>query len=208
MEPKDIPGALEAIGKTRAELARFMNLDPSSLSKTIKGHRRLLASELSRIEEFFANHGEVERLSERRSGSPTRIPVYGYAKPGDPDAVLFDAGKIIEWIEPPALRPAGDLVAIRVLGDAMEPRLFAGELVVAQLGVPPARGRDCFVELLDGSGLVKGYAGLSMGHVLLRHWNPDQDYFKGNRDKDLFNFQEESEATIDCRFYAAIGNHD
>ena len=89
--------------------------------------------------------------------------------------MLFDAGKIIEWIEPPALRPAADLVAIRVLGDTMEPRLFAGELVVAQLGVPPARDRDCFVELLDGSGLVKSYRGLKMGHVLLGQFNPDDE---------------------------------
>ena len=50
MEPKDIPGALDAIGKTRADLARFLKLDPSSLTKTINGRRRLLAVELSRIE--------------------------------------------------------------------------------------------------------------------------------------------------------------
>ena len=42
---------------------------------------------------------------------------------------------------------------MRVIGSSMEPRLFQGELVIAQLHLAPVRDRDCLVELNDGSAL-------------------------------------------------------
>ena len=178
MDPKDIPDRLRQSGRTQAELARYLRLDPSSLTKTIKGARTLKADELLKINAFFGGEPEagVESLSARRGAAPRRIPVYGYAHAGAPEAVAFNNSQIVDWIDPPPLwNGVGDLIAIRVLGDSMEPRLFTGELVVAQIGLPPARERDCVVELQDGGALVKTYRGQKDGKVLLEQWNPQQE---------------------------------
>lgn len=177
MDLKDIPERLKAAGRSQAELAAHLNLDPSSMTKTIKGTRRLKADELLKIEAFFEDgpDGNVELMAPRRRAAPRRIPVYGYAAAGGEDRIVMNPGQVIDWIEPPPLwNGLGDLVAIRVLGDSMEPRLFSGEMVVAQIGLPPARDRDCIIEMGDGSALVKTYKGQKDGHVFAHQYNPDK----------------------------------
>ena len=181
MDISDLPQRLERAGFNQAALARFMGLDPASLSKTIKGQRQLKAQELMRIEEFFASNGGTEQdggvtqLAPRRRTPQARIPVYGYAAAGGEERIALNPGQVADWIDPPPTRNGtGDLIAIRVLGDSMEPRLFAGEMVLAQVGLPPARDRDCLVELVDGSAVVKTYRGQKDGQVFLHQFNPDQ----------------------------------
>ncbi|PIB96491.1 S24 family peptidase [Caulobacter sp. X] len=181
MDISDLPQRLERAGFNQAALARFMGLDPASLSKTIKGQRQLKAHEWAKIEEFFASNGggetegSVTAMAPRRRTPQSRIPVYGYAATGDDDRIAFAAGQVVDWLDPPPTwNGTGDLIAIRVLGDSMEPRLFTGEMVLAQVGLPPARDRDCIVEFLDGTALVKTYQGQKDGHVFLRQFNPDK----------------------------------
>ncbi len=191
VDPKDIPARLQRDGRSQSELARFLHLDPSSLSKTIKGSRRLKADELLKIEDFFGGRSgegaEVETLSVRRQVGPRRIPVYGYAAAGGDDVLAFNSGQVIDFIEPPPLwNGAGDLVAIRVLGDSMEPRLFEGETVIAQINLPPTKGSDCIIEMIDGTAVVKTYRGLTAGSVEATQWNPGKSLrFDRNRVKAL-----------------------
>lgn len=180
MELHDIPDRLRAAGKNQADLARFLRLDPSSLTKTIKGERRLKADELLRMEEFFGvEHGElgqVEQLGARRANGPRRIPVFGYVAAGGEERIAFNSGQIADWIDaPPLWTGTGDLIAVRVLGDSMEPRLFAGELVIAQIGLPPQRERDCIIEFNNGCALLKTYRGQKQGRVFAHQWNPEKE---------------------------------
>jgi len=175
MDPKDIPEELKRVGKKQADLARFMPLDPSSLTKLIKGERSMKVPELRRLEEFFsaANGGEpVERLASRRAEAQARIPLFGVPH-GDDGAVLFTSGREADWISPPIVAPANvELVAVRVPGDQMEPRMFQGEIVVAQVRMPPARDRDCVVEFTDGTAIVRTFKGLRDGRVHLELYHP------------------------------------
>ena len=65
--------------RTQADLARHLNLDPSSLTKTIRGDRRLKADELVAIEAFFdgAENEQGVREPPRAFRRSTKIPVYG-----------------------------------------------------------------------------------------------------------------------------------
>ncbi len=180
MNPGDLPSRLKRAGRSQAELARHLRLDPSSLTKTIKGQRVLKADEMMAIEAFFESapsdpNAPIDLASRRRSGQ-RRIPVYGYAAAGGDDRIAYADGRVIEWIDPPPLwSGAGDLIAVRVVGVSMEPRLFEGEMVVAQLALPPARNRDCLIEMQDGSALVKTYATQKDGFVFCHQWNPDKE---------------------------------
>lgn len=182
MEPKDIPPALDAVGKKQADLGRFIPLDPQRLSKSVHGKRRFTVQEMRRVEEFFEaakSPGGIERLSAHRSAGATRIPVYGLAAPAPEEhgfsepSIAFDASRIVDWITTPASHAvAGDLVAMRMPGIEMEPRIFQGELVVAQLNMPAERDRDCMVELMNGSALLRTFKGIRDGRVHFEIWNP------------------------------------
>lgn len=177
MEITEIPARLRQLKRSQADLARHLDLDPSSLTKTIKGERRLRADELIKIEQFFGETFDrdnvVESLSERRRTAPKRIPVYGYAAAGGSERIAMNPGQVIDWVEaPPLWNGVGDLAVIRIIGDSMEPRYFAGEAVTARLGLPPARGQDCLIEFNDGSGLIKSYRGQRDGFVFAWQYNP------------------------------------
>jgi phage repressor protein C with HTH and peptisase S24 domain len=182
MDMSDLPARLRRASLSQASLARFLGLDPSSLTKTITGKRRLKADEMLRIEQFFREQGGVEgenivALGAARRTGPRRIPVYGYAVAGGDDQVAINPGQVIDWIDTPPIVQAtnADLIAIRVVGESMEPRYFAGEIVIAQVGLPPAKGRDCVIEMLDGSGLLKTYSGMRDGHVFAHQFNPARE---------------------------------
>lgn len=173
VDPKDIPDRLSRAGRNQSELARFLSLDPSSLTKTIKGSRQLKASELLKIEEFFGSDGYEAPISTASRRPQKRIPIYGYAAGGGEEYIAFNAGQIIDFMEPPPLwNGAGDLVGLRILGESMVPRLFAGELVIAQLNLPPLRGQDCIIEMTDGSALVKTYRSATQRTIETEQWNP------------------------------------
>lgn len=177
----DLPERLRAAGRTQSDLARYLGLDPSSLTKTIKGDRQLKAAELAKINAFFGEEAEVsfhsvEDFGQRRRSPARRIPVFGYPAPDNRERVVFSVARAIDYIEPPPLwNGVGDLVAVRVSGETMQPRLFAGELVFAQLGLPPSERADCVIEFHDGTAAVKTYLRERDGVVFLRQWDSDDE---------------------------------
>src|SRR5258708_3827813 len=86
MDIREIPGRLRQMRRSQADLARHLGLDPSSLTKTIKGDRRVQPTELIKLEAFFGERLEVASIAPqtpRRHGRLTKIPVYGYAAAGN-----------------------------------------------------------------------------------------------------------------------------
>lgn len=191
VDVQTIPELLRRSGKRQADLARHLALDPSSMSKLIRGARQLKAIELAKIEEFFAmamdevvadrTPGRIHKIdgaSLFRRASIRKVPVYGYEAEGTRERrVAMTETKIIDYIDPhPLWNGLGELVGVRVIGEFMEPRLFEGELVIAQLNLPPVHGGDCLVEFNDGSGLVRSYISSREGEpVICRQWSPDSE---------------------------------
>lgn len=177
MDISEIPDRLKQLGRSQSDLARHLGLDPSSLTKTIKGARRLQLDEASKIEAFFDEPltlpSPVSSLSERRNRPPRRIPVYGYAAAGGVERVAINPGQVVDWADPPPFwNGMGDLMIVRIIGDSMEPRYFEGESVVVQIGLPPGKGQDCLIEFHDGSAVIKSYRGQRDGFVFAWQYNP------------------------------------
>ncbi|ODT88131.1 MAG: hypothetical protein ABS78_09575 [Phenylobacterium sp. SCN 70-31] len=178
MELKDIPGRLKASNRTQADLARHLDLDPSSLTKTIKGLRNVQAAEVVKIEEFFGEKltvvaAETRLIGSRRAATGRRVPVFGYLAKDTLDQISLGEDHVLEWREPPPYwSGAGELMYVRIIGDVMEPRYFDGELVPIRYGVPPAKGEDCLVEYKDGGATVRRYGGRASTMVLLGQYHP------------------------------------
>jgi len=168
MKPPEIRKRLTETGRTQAALARHLGKSKDSVSRLLAGQRNMDVEELTQIQSFFGD-------AQPRPPEFVQIPVYGYAAAGGGDRVAMASDQVLDRIEVPAGLTRGQTIAIRVAGDSMEPRLYSGELVIVELGVPPNRGGDCVVEMRDGSALVKQYQGAKDGFVFLFQHNPEQE---------------------------------
>lgn len=168
MQPSEIRDRLRRTGRSQASLGRAIGASKDSMSRLMKGERKLGAAELEWIKSFFAD--DVEQGPQYDV-----IDVYGYAQAGGQDAVSLANDQVIDRIEVPAGLVRGKSIGIRVAGDSMEPRLFSGETVIVALDVPPQRDRDCVVEFRDGTGIVKQYRGQRDGVIFLHQYNPDTE---------------------------------
>jgi phage repressor protein C with HTH and peptisase S24 domain len=172
MRGKEIKRLLKERGRSQAELARFLNKTDASVSRLVREEREAKASEVAAIRDFFNQPPEAAPI---RSGHAGVIPLYGYAAAGDGERIAMIQEQVLEWLDPPDIQGrANATAAFRVSGESMEPRLFAGELVYVALGLAPARGQDCIVELQDNSALVKTYDGSRDGRIYLKQYNPDK----------------------------------
>ena len=160
---------LERSGRSQSALARHLGKTVHAIGRLVKNERELTPSEVAEIEAFFGDAAPVEPTIER-------IPVYGYVAAGGVDRIAMGSDHVLDYLEVPAGLTRGHPIALRVVGDSMEPRLFSGETVIVGLGVAPARYGDCVVEYRDGSGVIKQYRGQRDGKVFLYQYNPEQEF--------------------------------
>lgn len=175
---RDIPERLKLMRSRQADLARHLSLDPSSLTKTIKGSRRVTPVELAKMETFFGERLEVSNqapISARRRMAPAKVPVYGYAAGGE-DRIAYADDRIIDYLDaPPFWNGTGELIYVRLPGDSMEPRYFSGEILPVRMNLPPAKGQDCLLLFNDSTALVKTYQGQRDGKVFARQYNIEKE---------------------------------
>ncbi len=169
MKPPEIRARLKTTGRTQAALARYIGKSKDSVSRMLLGERNLDLEESEKIEAFFAGDDPAPAGPQFM-----QIPVYGYAAAGSDDRITIADDRVIDRIEVPVGIARGDIMAIRVAGDSMEPRLYSGEIVIVGLNTPPAKNGDCVVELKDGSALVKQYRAQKDGRLFLWQYNPEK----------------------------------
>ncbi|WP_303713619.1 S24 family peptidase [Brevundimonas naejangsanensis] len=146
-----------------------MNKTVHAVGRLVRSERELTPSEVAQIEAFFGDAVPAEPAIER-------IPVFGYVAGSDGDRIALGSDHVLDYLEVPAGLTRGSPIALRVVGDSMEPRLFSGETVIVGVGVSPARYGDCVVEYRDGSGMVKQYRGQRDGKVYLYQYNPEREF--------------------------------
>lgn len=168
VEPTDLKRRLRDRDKTQADLARYLDKSPQSISRLVDGQRRMSAIEEKKIAEFL---GEPPRAP---SG---RIPLYGFVSAAaQPDRIAVTSDRVLEWLEPPDLRgKTPPNAAWRVADESMAPRLFAGEVVYGVTGLPPARNQDCVIEFTDDTVMIKTYVKQDSGYLFVRQFNPDKE---------------------------------
>jgi phage repressor protein C with HTH and peptisase S24 domain len=172
---------LEAMGRgARTRLSDALKMDRSYLARKLRSRDDLTLRQAQAIEIFLADAPPIaavpgrERLRSRDARG--RVPVYGYAAAQGDDRFAFNAGQELDWIElPMGLSLRGDFFVVRTLGSSMEPRIFAGEQLVVQQNVPPARDQDVVVELKDETAVVKTYKGQRDGRIMLHQYNAPKE---------------------------------
>ena len=70
----------------------------------------------------------------------TWIPAYGHAVGGKDGEFILNGNQVTEVLAPASLSSVPDAYAVYVVGDSMEPRYFAGEVVFVNPRLPIGRG--------------------------------------------------------------------
>lgn len=136
-----ISKALTIRNMTQQELADSTGIPKSSISQYISGYAKpkddrihLMAKALRVQEPWLLGYDVSMDSQERTEQSPTtkpkaiKIPVLGMVHAGYPVDAIED---VLDWEEvTPEMSARGDLMALQVKGDCMEPRFAEGDVVI------------------------------------------------------------------------------
>jgi transcriptional regulator with XRE-family HTH domain len=190
---------LRRSGRTQAELARALGVDPSAVSKLFKGERQLKLVEASHLARFLdIPYDEVMRragvdqppsggtlpggeaaMSASAGAGDQRdlIPVRSAARGGD-NQEMFLADGPIDYVQRPGyLRNVRDAYAIYVVGESMTPRYRQGQLLHVNPHRPAAPGRGVVITRHDGAVLIKEFVRRTSDGLMLREYHPAERDF-------------------------------
>lgn len=136
----------ERRGLSQAELAALANTTQQSIDRierdTVKRSRSMVevAVALSlplpaKVEAVNAVVGGVVGLD-----GGQRMPLYGHAVGGKHGEFVLNGNKIDDILAPPMLRGVREAYGVYVVGESMEPRYFAGEVLYINPRVPIRKG--------------------------------------------------------------------
>lgn len=109
-----------------------------------------------------------------------RLPVFGRAVGGD-DGHLVMNGEIIDHVEcPPGLDSVPNAYAVYVIGDSMEPRYHAGEVVYLHPARPVKKGDYVVVQTRGPEGeaplgFIKRFVAYTPTRLILSQLNPPRE---------------------------------
>lgn len=155
-----IKRGLSASGKSQAELARRMGLNPSAVTRLLKGERTLLAREVPVIERFLGVEApdavrtldDGGRLYAPDEPAPRpSAPCYASRDGGAGVTVLYmNEPPVSSEMKPPRAVHIRGIYAFAAVGDAMMPRFKPGEIVWVNPHRQPRPGDDVlFLERND-----------------------------------------------------------
>jgi phage repressor protein C with HTH and peptisase S24 domain len=121
---------------------------------------------------------KMEEVVASNNKNGRRIPVYGAAQGG----VGFDITQVDTPVDsiiaPEYLDSCPDPYGVYVVGESMEPRFFAGEILLVHPGKPVRTGDWVVVQFRAGPethAIVKRFVRAANGHVVLQQLNPDKE---------------------------------
>ncbi|MDD3445133.1 MAG: S24 family peptidase [Zavarzinia sp.] len=111
-------------------------------------------------------------------GQPARdLPVCGAAR-GGANALFVDQGQALEHVFRPAqLAGVANAFAVYAVGDSMEPKFQAGDLLFINPNLPPVRGCFVVVEVGDHEAYVKQFLRQSDHELWLKEFTPEPREF-------------------------------
>jgi phage repressor protein C with HTH and peptisase S24 domain len=113
-------------------------------------------------------------------GTTRRLNVLGNAA-GSALGEFVMNGQVVDMVEcPPSLEAVSDAYAVYVVGDSMEPRYYAGEIVYVHPNKPYKRNDFVVVQInVDGEeaphGFIKQFVSLSPTTLTLCQFNPKKE---------------------------------
>lgn len=194
--------ALNRAGRTQADLARYLGLPPSAISRMISGGRQMKLLEAVQTaaflgvpqEEVLRRAGEAPatrppeaEAAPARRGRPPRqsppqppmlrpdaMPIRSAARGGGDQQMFLEDGPIGYTARPSNLAGVRGAYAIYMVGDSMEPRYEQGWLLHVNPFKPPTRGRDVVVYKKGQAVLIKQFVGWTDDTLVLRQLNPEE----------------------------------
>ncbi len=174
-------------GLSMQSLAERVGTNKSQIDKLEKGERRMTLDWMHRLSDalecqitdiFMAapiSHSPANLSSETVFTPKKDLPLIGGVR-GGIHGFFFDNGKIAEYVNRPAnLLGVQNAFAVYAIGDSMEPRFFAGEILYVNPNRPLSRGCFVAIELSDGQGLVKQYLKQDDRSITLYQYNPSKE---------------------------------
>ena len=164
--------ASRRIGRNSAYL--FQYLYRNTPRKLDEDTRQGLA-DLLEVHESVLREGTPAQMSDvvHDYAPPNRLPLVGSAASTDQAHILMNGGEARGYVDrPPNLNGVEDAFAVEMVGDAMEPRFRAGEILHIHPGRAVARGDDVLVEMKDGRATVREFVRIDNNTVVFRQQNP------------------------------------
>jgi phage repressor protein C with HTH and peptisase S24 domain len=169
------------VGKNHAYFQQFVKRGvPTRLPEGVRGQvaeilgldERLLKGQPSSTR-LFAMNAEL-RSAPRSAGW---IPLYGQALGGKDGEFILTGNQISEVLAPPNLWHVPDAYAVYAVGDSMEPRYFAGEIVFVNPRLPISRGAFVVAQISKGQeaeprAYVKRFVSQDAKRLRLEQYNP------------------------------------
>ncbi|MFA5121494.1 S24 family peptidase [Zavarzinia sp.] len=175
-------------GLTQDQLAEAAGTVRSQIVKLERGERRLTVDWMLRLakplgcepkdllppEEPATNALPASPWALGPGGVPARdLPVCGAAR-GGANALFVDQGQALEHVYRPAqLAGVANAFAVYAVGDSMEPKYQAGDLLFVNPNLPPVKGCFVVVELGAHEAYVKQFLRQSDDTLVLREFNPE-----------------------------------
>jgi phage repressor protein C with HTH and peptisase S24 domain len=105
------------------------------------------------------------------------IPVYGHAVGGKDGEFILNGNQVTEVLAPASLSSVPGAYAVYVVGDSMEPRYFAGEVVFVNPRLPIARGAFVVAQIAISDdnvphAYVKRFVSQDAKRLRLEQYNP------------------------------------
>lgn len=179
-------------GLTQDQLATLADTGRSQIVKLERGERRMTVDWMLRLAKPLACDPK-DLLPEEEpampaappslwatgpGGQPARdLPVCGAAR-GGANALFVDQGQALEHVFRPAqLAGVANAFAVYAVGDSMEPKFQAGDLLFVNPNLPPVRGCFVVVEVGDHEAYVKQFLRQSDDQLWLKEFSPSPREF-------------------------------
>lgn len=187
MEVDWIAKKLRETGKSRLALAQVLGVDVSTISKMLRGKRRLQAHEIPLIEQFFGE--PAPNVLPMRDATvfngnlwPRDIEVRGVSQGELRGSFSMGSGVVDHIRRPPGITSLRDVLAIYTPTDTMRPWRQPGEPVYITTAKPPRDGDHVVVELKpEGEGAVGAcYLACLVGRtpsvIRLAQYHPSREF--------------------------------
>jgi phage repressor protein C with HTH and peptisase S24 domain len=171
------------VGKNHAYFQQFIKRGvPARLPEEVRGRvaeilkideRQLKAAALKSTPQPAASNANVAGGVKFASW----IPVYGHAVGGKDGEFILNGNQVTEVLAPASLSSVPGAYAVYVVGDSMEPRYFAGEVVFVSPRLPIGRGAFVVAQiaLSDDNvphAFVKRFVSQDSKRLRLEQYNP------------------------------------
>jgi transcriptional regulator with XRE-family HTH domain len=196
--------ALNRIGASQADLARYLQLAPSAVSRMLKGERQMKLAEAVQVaaflqvsqEEVLRHAGDAPSSGSaempRRRGRPPRRPGLAPLRPMSPpmsphgDVIPIRTGERAGGEQQMSLQEVGytprpaNLAGVRaayaiyMVGGHLAPRYEEGWLLHIHPYKPPTHGRDVVVTKTDHTVMIKQFVGWENDRLVLRQLSPEE----------------------------------